>query len=236
MGAFLKVFGVNQWDLEHDALRNIPVLLPDLSTQREIADFLDRETARIDLLIAKKQKLVALLGEKFEATVSHLTSPPNKDAEGWSDRPIKAICNIFGRIGFRGYTTADIVGEGEGAITLSPSNIKDGRMILDGRTYLSWQKYRESPEIQIFLEDIVFVKTGSTIGKVAKVDELPEPMTLNPQLVVLKQITVDHDFLLFAMQSRMFQYQVSFNRFGGSTPAMSQGHLGRLRGAMLEFG
>ena len=45
---------------------------PDLSTQREIADFLDRETARIDLLIEKKQKLVALLGEKYKAEKKHL--------------------------------------------------------------------------------------------------------------------------------------------------------------------
>jgi type I restriction enzyme S subunit len=43
--------------------------LPDLPTQRAIADFLDRETARIDLLIEKKQRLVALLGEKLDRTV-----------------------------------------------------------------------------------------------------------------------------------------------------------------------
>lgn len=52
---------VNQWDLEHEALRTIPVLLPDLPTQKRIADFLDRETARIDALIEKKERLVLLL-------------------------------------------------------------------------------------------------------------------------------------------------------------------------------
>lgn len=41
--------------------------LPDLATQRQIADFLDRETARIDLLIEKKQRLVALLREKAKS-------------------------------------------------------------------------------------------------------------------------------------------------------------------------
>ena len=44
--------------------------LPDLPTQRRIADFLDRETARIDLLIEKKQRLVALLGEQRAAAIS----------------------------------------------------------------------------------------------------------------------------------------------------------------------
>ncbi|OOY31259.1 restriction endonuclease subunit S [Thioclava sp. F36-6] len=49
---------------------NIPLLYPDLSTQRQIADFLDRETARIDLLIEKKQRLVALVGEQRSAAIS----------------------------------------------------------------------------------------------------------------------------------------------------------------------
>ncbi len=69
-GRISKGVRVNQWDLEHEALRNIPVLLPDVTAQRAIADFLDRETARIDLLIKKKQRLVALLGEKRSATIT----------------------------------------------------------------------------------------------------------------------------------------------------------------------
>lgn len=216
-------------NLDDTNLFRSEVWIPDLTTQRQISDFLDREAARIDLLIEKKQRLVQLLGERFGAAISRLTVPPHQQSEEWVERPIKALCSVFGRIGFRGYTTEDIVDEGAGAITLSPSNIKDGQMTLSDRTYLSWQKYKESPEIQISAGDIVFVKTGSTIGKVAKVDDLQEPMTLNPQLVVLKKITANADFLLFAMQSKEFQYQVSFNRFGGSTPAMSQGHLGRLK-------
>jgi len=60
---------VNQWDLEHEALRNIPVFLPDLPTQRAIADFLDRETARIDSLIEKKQRLVDIIAPRFETLI-----------------------------------------------------------------------------------------------------------------------------------------------------------------------
>ena len=53
---------VNQWDLEHEALRIVPIPLPDLPTQKAIADFLDRETARIDQLIEKKQRMVGGVG------------------------------------------------------------------------------------------------------------------------------------------------------------------------------
>lgn len=63
---------INQWDLEHEALRNIPILLPDYETQREIADFLDRETDRIDQLIEKKTNFVCILSEKIQSKVDEL--------------------------------------------------------------------------------------------------------------------------------------------------------------------
>ncbi|MFG6577466.1 restriction endonuclease subunit S [Sulfitobacter sp. 1A15333] len=60
----------------------IPFMLPDLATQRQIADFLDRESARIDLLIEKKQRLVALLGEQRAAAISSaVTVGLDEDAE-----------------------------------------------------------------------------------------------------------------------------------------------------------
>jgi type I restriction enzyme S subunit len=48
-------------------------LLPycEFDEQRAIAGFLDRETARIDELIAKKQRLIELLAEKRTALISH---------------------------------------------------------------------------------------------------------------------------------------------------------------------
>ena len=46
-----------------------------LDAQRAIADFLDRETARIDRLIEKKQRLVELLREKYFAELDGLTFP-----------------------------------------------------------------------------------------------------------------------------------------------------------------
>lgn len=44
--------------------------LPDLQEQRQIATYLNRETAKIDKLIAKQQKLITLLQEKRQAVIS----------------------------------------------------------------------------------------------------------------------------------------------------------------------
>ena len=48
---------------------NLP--FPDYDTQEKIADFLDTETAQIDNLIAKQERLLELLEEKRRATITH---------------------------------------------------------------------------------------------------------------------------------------------------------------------
>ena len=45
--------------------------LPPLAEQRAIAAYLDRETAKIDDLIARTEQLNALLSEKRTALISH---------------------------------------------------------------------------------------------------------------------------------------------------------------------
>ena len=62
----------NSFQIKADDWKSIPIIVPDLTTQRQIADFLDRETARIDLLIEKKQRMVELLPEKEKAAISRL--------------------------------------------------------------------------------------------------------------------------------------------------------------------
>lgn len=56
-------------NLDDTNLFRSDVWVPDLATQRQIADFLDRETARIDLLIEKKQRLLGLVAPRFEALI-----------------------------------------------------------------------------------------------------------------------------------------------------------------------
>ena len=110
------------------------------------------------------------------------------------------ICDIRGRIGFRGYTRNDQVKEGEGALSLSPSNIQEGHMDYTKGTYITWAKYEESPEIMTFNGDIILCKTAS-VGKVALVKGLPYKATINPQLVVLKEIQCNAPFLTYVLNS-----------------------------------
>ncbi|MCO5110482.1 MAG: restriction endonuclease subunit S [Burkholderiaceae bacterium] len=66
-----KGIRVNQWDLEPQDHSRMPVVLPPSVEQTAIATFLDRETAKIDRLVAEQEKLIALLQEKRQAVISH---------------------------------------------------------------------------------------------------------------------------------------------------------------------
>jgi type I restriction enzyme S subunit len=52
-------------------LADIPIFIPPISQQHAIADYLDRETARIDALITAKTRLLELLTEKRRAIITH---------------------------------------------------------------------------------------------------------------------------------------------------------------------
>lgn len=91
-GRISKGVRVNQWDLEHEALRNVPIMLPDIETEKAIAHFLDRETVRIDQLIEKKQRLVELLVDGLGAQLEKATTPNNAVFEEMI--PFRWVCRI----------------------------------------------------------------------------------------------------------------------------------------------
>ena len=141
----------------------------------------------------------------------------------WKITNINEQCEVFGRIGFRGYTTNDLVEKGQGAISLSPSNIKGTSLNIEKEnTYISMFKYEESPEIKIYNNDIIFVKTGSSYGKVALIEGLNELATINPQLIVLKNIKCNNKVLCELLNDNRIQIQVEQTVVGGTIPTLSQ--------------
>ena len=76
--------------------------------------------------------------------------------------------------------------------------------------------------------DVIFVKTGSTVGKVAYVDKMICKTTLNPQVVVLKDIKCDNYILSVIMSTRKFQNKIQRITVGGAVPTLSQMAMGNI--------
>ena len=59
------------WTTRYSDMKGIHLALPDPLTQKTIADFLDHETARMDQLIEKKQRMVDLAEERWYTTLDN---------------------------------------------------------------------------------------------------------------------------------------------------------------------
>ena len=207
-----------------------------LAIQGKLVKQLPEEGTSIDLLRdlrAEKEKIVesgVLKGRKTKPLQKIIIDDfPFEIPSTWSWIRLGEVTEIFGRIGFRGYTKNDIVTKGNGAITISPSNIlSNGKTSFIDCTYLSWEKYEESPEIKVFDGDILLVKTGSSYGKCGIVSNLPEKATINPQLAILKFITCDVKYLDYVLKSPMARSQFESFVIGTSIPTFSQEKLANL--------
>ncbi|QTO18689.1 restriction endonuclease subunit S [Burkholderia seminalis] len=78
---FYSMGGGLRQSMKFTDMKRMPMVIPSHEEQAGIADFLDRETGKIDALIAEQNKLLTLLAEKRQATISHaVTRGLNPDA------------------------------------------------------------------------------------------------------------------------------------------------------------
>ena len=206
-------------------LINIPFPIPPLRVQARIVEILDKFTQ----LEAELEAELEARNKQYDFYRNRLLDfALRDDLKGQVEwKMLGEVCNVVGRIGFRGYTRNDLVERGEGAISISPTNIVNQNINLSAEknTYISWEKYNESPEIMIRVGDIVLVKTGSTIGKVAIIRELKERATINPQMVVLKEISCLPAYLAYYVCTPNFQLRLKSLSGQGSVPNISQAKL-----------
>ena len=205
--------------LSEDKIGKFSFAFPPISEQLSIVSFLNSKTKLIDDIIAKREKQIELLEEMKSAIISRaVTKGLNPEAqmkdsdiewigeipEGWEISKVKYLARVCGRIGYRGYTTNDLVSAGEGALTIGGKHITHNYLNLSDPDYISWEKYYESPEIMLEKGDIVMAQRGS-LGKSALIDREIGEATINPSLVILKRIKANGVFLHYYLISNMMQ-------------------------------
>lgn len=124
------------------------VASPSFSEQQKIANFLDHETAKIDTLITKQEKLIELLKEKRQAVISHAVTKglnpqaPMKDSgvewlgevpEHWDLKRFKHLFKIRKRIA--GQTGYDILSITQKGIKVKDITSGEGQLSMDYSKY-----------------------------------------------------------------------------------------------------
>lgn len=215
--------------------------LPSLAEQGQVVDFLDRETAQIDGLIGKQERLIELLAEKRQAIITYAvtkglkpTAPTKPSGIPWlGDVPahwrVAALKHVL-RIPISDgpHETPEFLDEGVPFVSaeavskgvINFSKIRGFISVADNERYS--RKY--SPR----RGDIYMVKSGATTGVTALVETDQEFNIWSPLAAIRCDDTVLPEFLLAFLRSRAFLDSIALHWSFGTQQNIGMGVLGDL--------
>ena len=188
-------------------LRHYRVPFPAKNEQRTIATFLDRETAKIDALVEKRERLIELLREKRTALITRAVTRgldpnvPMKDSgvewlgetpAHWNVVPLRLACHSIETGGTPNVDSVD--GEGTGRVDwFTPGDFRGNLVLRDSGRKLT-QDAISLGKVSLFPAGSVFVVgIGATLGKVGLIEE---PASSNQQInILIPRADVDSSFL-----------------------------------------
>jgi len=218
-------------NLSLKTLRTTSVVFPSLPEQRAIAAYLDTRTATLDrqiaLLTQKTAHYADLKQSLINHTVTHGLDPavPLKDSgiewigeipAHWKIHRIKDHTYVKGRIGWQGLRSSDFLDKGD-YYCVTGTDFINGTVNWSTCYYVSQDRYSQDKFIQLKSNDLLITKDGS-IGKIALIDELPLPATLNSGLFVTRPLRDKYvnKFMYWVLKSSLFLHFIDLTK-GGST-------------------
>ena len=237
----------NSLQMSRDDLMEFPVLVPERDEQAHIAAFLDRETAKIDALVAEQQRLIALLKEKRQAVISHaVTKGLNPDAP-MKDSGIEWLGEVPAHWGVTRlkhasslivdcpHETPTLTDNG-GYLTIRTPDVDQGAIFpekmraVDAGEYLN--RIRRAPLLR---NDIVYSREGERWGHAALVPE-GDRFCLGQRMM---QLRTSGDFvagyLMFHLNAKSVYLQGDVETVGATSPHINVGTICNFRVAAPPF-
>lgn len=160
------------WSTNYSEMRNIVLAVPPLAEQTAIADFLDRETGKIDALVEAQRRLIELLKEKRQAVISHAVTKGLDPAAPMKDSGVEWLGEVpvhwcLSRL--KHLTPAITVGivvepskyyVEDGVPALRSMNVRAGRLKMDNLVFLSEEANELHSKSKLRAGDLVAVRTG----------------------------------------------------------------------------
>lgn len=217
--------------------------LPPLAEQTAIAAFLDRETTKIDALVAKKERLIELLQEKRTALISRAVTigldpeAPTKDSDiewlgeipaHWEVRRLKHSTQKIGsgktpKGGAERYVD-------DGVMFLRSQNVHFGGLQLADVAYIDTNTDNEMSGSRVREGDVLLNITGASLGRSCVARLGGADANVNQHVCILRtdQRQDDPDFLAYSIESQSLQDQIFNNENGVSRDALNFEQIGDL--------
>ncbi|MGB5025313.1 MAG: restriction endonuclease subunit S [Saprospiraceae bacterium] len=122
----------------------------------------------------------------------------------WEVKNLLENFTLKARIGWQGLTTAEYLEIGDFGL-VTGTDFKNGYIDWDNCVYVERARFVQDKNIQLKIFDVLVTKDG-TIGKVAFIDKLPNPTTLNSGVFVIrpKNENIDNRFFYYLLMSFYF--------------------------------
>lgn len=157
--------------LNSGLIKNLVLAIPPVPEQDEILSFLDRETAKIDALVAKRERLIELLEEKRAALITQVVTKgldltvPFRDSgvewlgeipAHWEVKKLKAVSSLQTGIALgKKYDSMAL----EARPYLRVANVQDGYLELEEMTQIDLPP-RDIPRYELRSGDVVVTEGG----------------------------------------------------------------------------
>ena len=215
------------WTTKYSEMKHIRIPEPKYDEQVKIANYLNNQCKKIDKIIEDNNREIELLEEYKRRIIFEKTSLG-------TITKVKNIGYVNGRIGFKGYSNEDIVDEDTPgrALSIGGTNImKSGKLSYDKRTYISEEKYLESPEIMLTGGEILMTKVGAGCGENSIYEFYEERVTINPNVMILHvNDNVNSKYINYCLLNDEVRSNIKIESMsGGAQPAINQELLKNLK-------
>ena len=220
--------GVQRFVLSKGQFESINVAIPKFEEQGKIAVFMGNIDNLITLHQRKYDKLVAvkksLLEKMFPSdgeTVPKIRFRGFSDA--WEQRKLSELTSMHARIGWQNLRTSEFLKNGD-YMLITGTDFDDGAINYSTCHYVDRERYEQDKNIQIRNGSILITKDG-TLGKVAYVQGLSMPATLNAGVfnVQIKDSNlVDEKYLFQYLKAPYLMDYVGKKATGGTIKHLNQ--------------
>ena len=233
-----------QENLNSNIVKNMEIAMPEsLEEQKQIANYLDKQTAKIDATIAKNKERIELLEEKRVALINQVvTKGLNPDVpmkysgvewigkipEHWNIMKLKHHGFVLGGYAFKSGDFTD-----SGVKVVKITNVQSLKFDWSECFYLPKSYLHEHSEFKINKEDIIFALTRPIIStgiKAAIFDE-NEPALANQRTGIFKKHSNDliSTFLYYVIYSDYFKEDFKSKITATNQPNISPLDIGEIK-------
>lgn len=142
--------------------------------------------------------------------------------------PVKlgAISSLKGRLGWQGLKADEYCDEGP--LVVSSAHFSGTTIRWNECPHVSWERYQIDSNIQLCTHDILLMKDGAALGKLAFVEDLPGEACLNSHLLLFRPLKIElsptycQKFAFYFMQTSLFQEYMQTRGTGATFMGVSQ--------------